>query len=311
MDVKKMAKAMHTALSKADVKAIQQLVDQGFPLDERVYDGKNRTALHVAVDLSSKKGVALLLELGANPDIQTDQFEATALYMACEEGDLPVATLLLDAGADVSIAQEYGHTPIMAAAQAPKNAKPLVELLLSHGATVAPNEVGRNPLHAAITDPALVDLLVDAGADINGSFHGLTPLMCSMTNIFLCKADPASKSYNKPQPKVVAALVAHGADPNARFPREMRFGADAKEQTIADYARQKKLSASILQILESAKPAKPTKKGTTPKKKATPTNKAATTKKATPASKKAAQKKTAKKKPVKTKTATKKTRSEV
>ena len=274
-----MAAAMQAALNKGDVKSIQALVEQGFPLDELVFDGKNRTALHVAVDLGSKKAVAMLLELGANPDIKTDQFEQTALFAACEEGALPIAALLIDRGANIELPQEYGHRPIMAAAEAPKNSKALVELLLAHGASVDPNPVGKNPLHTRMTDPAVVDQLVAAGADVNGSFHGLTPLMIGMENFFLCQVDPASRSYNKPQPQVVAALIKHGADPSARFPREMRFGADAKDQSIIDHARQKKLPAAIVKVLESAKPAPHTKKSASTKKKTTPTKKRTATKK--------------------------------
>lgn len=248
-----MIKPMQTAIGKGDLKATGKLVDQGFQLDELLFDGNNSTALHIAVDLRRYKIIELLLTAGANPDIRNDQFKETPIHRACHEGDLVAVDLLVRGGADANVYDDTGISPLMLASEAPKKALQIVEILIESGASVKNNKNGRNPLHSKISDPAIVDQLSQAGADINGSFYGITPLIKAMENFFLCKVDPASRSYNKPNAKVVAAYIANGADPTVCFPREMRYGADAKGQPLIEYARQKKLTATILKILESGK----------------------------------------------------------
>ena len=219
MSKKAQIKAMQAALRKADLEAMENCVDKGFPLDELLFDGNNNTALHVAVDLQKHQAVEWLLAAGANPDIQNDQFKETALHKACEEGDLKAVTLLLQGGADADLQDENGSSPVMLAAEAPKKAKQIVECLLAAGASVKPNSKGRSPLHSAITDPTIVEQLVQAGFDANEPFHGITPLMKALENFFLNKVDPATRAFHKPQPKVVAALVDAGANPSLQFPR--------------------------------------------------------------------------------------------
>ena len=52
----------------------------------------------------------LLLEAGANPNLQ-DEFGMTALHAAVGVGSLDIARMLLDAGADATIENDEGETP--------------------------------------------------------------------------------------------------------------------------------------------------------------------------------------------------------
>jgi ankyrin repeat protein len=271
LNMKKMIKPMQTAINKGDLKTISQFIEQGFPLNKLLFHGDNSTALHVAVDVGSRhKVIELLLAAGADPDVENDQFKETALHQACASGDLAAVKLLIEADANTDVEMESGITPIMLAAEAPKNGKEIVAVLLARGASVAPNKNGGNPLHSQITDPAIVDELIKAGADVNGSLHGITPLMKAVEKVLVYKTDAALRKDYKPQPKVMAALIAHGADSTAKFPRAIRCGEDAQGQSIIEYARAKKLPASVIEMLEAGVSSKRPKKSSV---KSTPTPK--------------------------------------
>ena len=89
--------------------------------------------------------------------------------------------LLLEAGADPNLRDEFASTPLLEAAQ--RGCAQIVRLLLAAGAD--PDCVSRDlftPLiHAATNSHAeIVRSLVDAGADINRrNMYGSTALMCA------------------------------------------------------------------------------------------------------------------------------------
>ena len=58
--------------------------------------------------------MALLLDGGAAVD-QSNDDDATPLYIACEKGRVNAARLLLDKGAKVDRATKDGQTPLFAA----------------------------------------------------------------------------------------------------------------------------------------------------------------------------------------------------
>jgi Zn-dependent protease with chaperone function len=84
------------------------LIDAGADLNlvEMSYE---ETALTVALYNSSLEMVALLLEKGANPDLQ-DSAGWTPLMTAASNGDIEAAKLLLEAGANPMKADEMGYT---------------------------------------------------------------------------------------------------------------------------------------------------------------------------------------------------------
>src|SRR6185503_21224704 len=84
--------------------------------------------MHAARD-NNLNGIRQALKNGANPDFQvqssaadrwsnTPNYEAgnTALLKACQWGNLDAIKTLLDAGANINLANELGATPLMAAA---------------------------------------------------------------------------------------------------------------------------------------------------------------------------------------------------
>lgn len=92
----------------ADLKLAKLLLEHGAPVNQADFQGK--TALIMAPHNGSDgKVVQLLLEAGANRDSKT-QTGMTALIAAARVGDALAAEKLLDAGADPTIKDNYGHT---------------------------------------------------------------------------------------------------------------------------------------------------------------------------------------------------------
>ncbi|CAD6593008.1 MAG: hypothetical protein ASARMPRED_006925 [Alectoria sarmentosa] len=126
------------------------------------------------------KTVKYLLAEGANGD--------KALGAACEKGNILIAQLLCDSGADVNTVDKAGWTPILRAARCGKLA--VVKFLCDRGADlelavedkhlvgVSPS-LGERTLHLAATSghAAVVELLLERGAHVNSrDRHDYPPL---------------------------------------------------------------------------------------------------------------------------------------
>lgn len=147
-----------------------------------------------------------LLEGGADPGVALGD-GLTALHIAAEEGNVDMARLLLDAGADAEAKTRIGsYTPLhLAAGSAHLD---VVEVLLRAGADVAGETTnsGATPLHLAARAMAgerVVRALLEHGAAVNAveSAAGQTPLMFAA-------------SYGRVGS--VRQLLRHGADPGLR-----------------------------------------------------------------------------------------------
>jgi len=101
----------------------------------------------------------------------------TALYIACEGGNVEIAKLLIDRGADVNLPVSWKRTPLYAANKG--GHADIVKLLLDNGAD--PNQLAKSqtPLHVAAENGCLpcVVHLVDAGAEVNAlTSNGSPPI---------------------------------------------------------------------------------------------------------------------------------------
>ena len=120
------------------------------------------------------EGVASALDKGAAVN-EVDG--VTALYIACEGGNVEIAKLLIDRGADVNLPVSWQRTPLYAANKG--GYADIVKLLLDNGAD--PNQVAKaqTPLHVAAENGCLkcVIHLVDAGAEVNAlTSNGSPPI---------------------------------------------------------------------------------------------------------------------------------------
>ena len=122
----------------------------------------------------------------------------TALHEAAKRGWLKGARLLLEAGADPNKTDDMGQTPLFVAVR--RGQEDLVRMLLEAGALLTkPSGEPQALLHEA-TSPALVDMLVLAGADVDALNElGFSPL---------------HQQAKVGRDDVLARLLYHNANPN-------------------------------------------------------------------------------------------------
>ncbi|KAK3380685.1 hypothetical protein B0T24DRAFT_676352 [Lasiosphaeria ovina] len=170
--------------------------------DLHAHDGlRNQTPLWWAVRSGNVAVARLLLNRGANPDVQGDENDdaegdnmsvdtddslpwdrfdilhsTTPLTQAAGDGNEALVRLLLDRGANFSAADRSGQTPLVGAVENSRAAN--VRLLLDQGADPnGRNKRGQTPLIVA-HDNAITHLLLEREAETNARDHqGSSALM--------------------------------------------------------------------------------------------------------------------------------------
>ena len=180
----------------------------------------------------------------------------TALMVAAATPVLPAAEELLRLGADVSLQDRDGMTPLSHAVQGPESAREVLALLVEAGASV---DVRMAREMTPLMDASLrgsdwaVKALLEAGADVRArDFIGWTPLhfaakgrgaKCAEALIAAGAATdvpddggttPLMVAAASDNPEVVKALLASGADPS----RTDRTGRSALGYAVIKNARQ-------------------------------------------------------------------------
>jgi ankyrin len=155
----------------------------------------------------------------------------TALVFASREGDLESARVLLDAGADVNQATEYGWTPLLVATNN-RNYR-LGSLLLERGANPnIANKGGWTPLYLATDNRNIeggdypvpradmdhleyIKLLLAKGADTNGQVRENTLSRTIFTQQWFFEAGATAfvRASQSSDVELMKLLLAHGADP--------------------------------------------------------------------------------------------------
>jgi ankyrin repeat protein len=192
-----------TCARSGSVDAVKLLLANGADANAKE-TRSGQTALMWAVAEKHAEVVRALVEHGANvhasTKVQTDIYDRTLggftpLLFAARVGDLESARILLAAGADANEAtQEAGNTVVVASAS---HHEELAILLLEKGANPnAADEYGMTALHHAVQKGIA-----------NLSSVEYTPALMPPPN----------------QPELVKALLAHGADPNARIKKDYRL----------------------------------------------------------------------------------------
>lgn len=150
--------------------------EQNMDMDIDHQDEWGKTQLHRAVWHRDSETVRILINKGANLNIQDQSNNATPLYIAVNSGDLEIVKLLLNAKADVNIQNTTDHRSSLHEAVCKNNIE-IVKLLISANANVNTlDQYGNTALHMAIqrnnieiepNDIEMVKLLIDAKADVN------------------------------------------------------------------------------------------------------------------------------------------------
>ncbi|RWI00412.1 ankyrin repeat domain-containing protein [Mesorhizobium sp.] len=149
-------------------------------------------ALLFAVQRDALAASKRLVHHGANLEARDPALWRTPLIIAGYEGSAQMVTFLLEAGADVHAADDFGTTALCAAAETGSAA--LVELLIAHGSDLEHrNDLGWTPLISASANGNLevIDALAKLGASLEArALLGWTPLIVAAQSD---KADVVSR----------------------------------------------------------------------------------------------------------------------
>jgi uncharacterized protein len=211
---------IHWAVYRVDYEILDTLIARKAKVD--VANQFGSTPLGEAAKLADLRLVKTLLDAGARPDTPNQDGE-TPLMLAIKTGELPVVELLVKAGANVNARESFhNQTALMWATAAPKNAGPMVKLLLAKDADVRPRALYSDWPSQISSEPRAqyrpvggltallyasrngcydcVEAMLRSGADVNvPTPEGVTPLMEALDN-----------DHND----VAKLLLEHGANPN-------------------------------------------------------------------------------------------------
>ena len=185
--------SLHDAAESGDLLAIKVLIRDGKDIEGG--NPRKWTPLYLATLQGHVAAMRLLIQYGAKINTRTVSVRMTAqlkkydhinfaisgktpLYAAAFGGHVESAKLLIEAGANLEIADENGCTPLYVAVEEGHTA--VVELLINAGANIeAANTYGNMPLHEAVWEEqtTVIEILLQAGANINTcDAFGKTPL---------------------------------------------------------------------------------------------------------------------------------------
>ena len=154
--------------------------------DINARDEDGRTALSYAVSGENVTLVSQLLESGADVGLVDVRGRPPLSYLADGESCLSMCNLLKSAGADVDHQDSDGNT-VMLHHAALSNTRPLRALLEIGADPHKMNQWGETCLQLAARDCIIdmMQLLIDAGADVEASFLSSTPPLLQACNAYL------------------------------------------------------------------------------------------------------------------------------
>ncbi len=141
---------------------IEEVITGGSDLKHRDY--WSRTPLLFSIVVGDSKKTAKLIEAGANVEAVGHCGQAPLSYATLHD-DVNMLNWLLDHGFDPEQTNEFGDTPLIIAAE--RGATNCVQALIDRGTNIfAENNIPEQAI-AVAGDFAIVNALVNAGADIN------------------------------------------------------------------------------------------------------------------------------------------------
>ena len=186
------------------------------------------TPLMMAAQTGNVQVVKALLAHGANVNAATTETQQTALMWAVAEGHLDIAQFWSRAVPTSHVSSRKGFTPLLFAAR--NGDIEMATVLLAAGAGV--NETGSDgtqalPLAIVSGHDRFALFLLERGADPNGTMAGVGALHAAAGNVgalaetigpaCTARADRRPVLDPSADSDLVKALLARGADPNARI----------------------------------------------------------------------------------------------
>ena len=111
---------------------VRDLIALGANIDWQNEDNYNYTPLHVAVREGSVEIARMLIDAGADLDVQDTWGSQTPLHVAAINERVEIARMLIGAGADVNVQDDYGWTPLHYAAN--NGSVEIAKMLIDAGA---------------------------------------------------------------------------------------------------------------------------------------------------------------------------------
>jgi ankyrin repeat protein len=202
--------ALMLAVRDEQLGLVQRLLAAGADVNAQSLAGEEmRFILPAEVPVGTSKGVGINRmgwpDRGARQPIAGAK---TPLLYATRQGNLALTRLLVEAGADIEIADANGITP-------------LINAIINHS-IVNVNRGQSDHLKIA-------QYLIDAGANVNAQdWYGQTPLWAAVDirNLEFQVTATSNRVDRESAYALIESLVAAGADPNSRtkeYPPERRF----------------------------------------------------------------------------------------
>ncbi len=174
--------ALHDAAMNGSYDIVEALLNAGANIE--AHNNEYDTPLTFAIRYGDAEGITarILLERGARVD-EPGASENTPLHEAALNGDAALIRELINRGADVNALNDINSTPLLLDTMyddvSEDDCYAVAEILLDHGAdpTIA-NDEGNTPLHGAVMRNRLriVELLLEHGARLNAvNNDGETP----------------------------------------------------------------------------------------------------------------------------------------
>ncbi|KAJ3109172.1 hypothetical protein HDU97_008571 [Phlyctochytrium planicorne] len=129
---------LHRACESDDKGELEKLIGSGISIKETEFEKSGQTPLLVAARHGYLEIVKTLVEHGAKVDDAHD-YGFTPLFAACLYGHVAVVKYLLEQGADVNLTKKFGTTPLAAACR--NESMEVIEALLAKGPNV--DQVGQ------------------------------------------------------------------------------------------------------------------------------------------------------------------------
>ena len=167
---------LHNALSSSNRPAVELLLEHGADADINAVNNDWKTPLHWAVASPGAEpaGIELLAQRGADIQARTRKGE-TPLHLAAGRAEPEIIETLLELGGDADLASQTdpGDTPLHLAVES--DDPRVIALLMEWGADVtATNDLGWTPLHTAAEygpQPDVLQVLIDRGAVVDAQNH--------------------------------------------------------------------------------------------------------------------------------------------